>query len=141
MAGTGIGLTLASLEIQTRFSLPNEHTAISVTMNLFFRTAGGTIGLAQLAAVLESKVRSYINRLIASGAVSPSDGQAIISSLTSLGRGRGAQGIETLPPKLQDIVRAHMDMAPSGPSFLYCRVEGGNAVAAQDVESQATNIG
>ncbi|KAF9510792.1 hypothetical protein BS47DRAFT_1406808 [Hydnum rufescens UP504] len=106
MTGAGIGLTIASLEIQSRFALPNEHTAVSVTMNLFFRTAGGTIGLAQMAAVLESKIRSYINKLITSGAVSPSDGLAIISSLASLGRGADGQGIETLPPKLQDIVRA-----------------------------------
>jgi hypothetical protein len=35
MTGAGIGLTIASLEIQSRFALPNEHTAVSVTMNLF----------------------------------------------------------------------------------------------------------
>ena len=83
-----------------------SHLYVALTYGLQFRTAGGTIGLAQLAAVLESKLRSYINNVIRSGAVSPSDGLAILNSLSSLGRGSGNNGIETLPPNLQAIVRA-----------------------------------
>jgi len=35
MAGAGVGLTIATLDIQSRFLLPPEQNAVSTTMNLF----------------------------------------------------------------------------------------------------------
>ena len=35
MAGAGIGLTIATLDVQSRFLLPPEQNAVSTTMNLF----------------------------------------------------------------------------------------------------------
>lgn len=35
MAGTGIGLSMGMLEMQSRFLLPKEQNAVSTTMNLF----------------------------------------------------------------------------------------------------------
>ncbi|KAG9000747.1 hypothetical protein FRB95_009498 [Tulasnella sp. JGI-2019a] len=61
VTGVGIGLSFAPLSLQARYSLPVSRIAVVVSMNLFFRTAGGTIGLTQLATVLNSKVKTYIN--------------------------------------------------------------------------------
>jgi len=104
MCGVGIGATFGTAEMVARFALANEHTAISVTMCLFFRFAGGTIGLAQQSAVLESKVHSYISNLVKTGQLSLSDVMAIINSLSSLGR-KESEGIEQLPPHLRSVVQ------------------------------------
>ena len=91
------------LSIHARFSQPDDRVAIVVASNLFFRTAGGTIALAQLAAVLNAKVRSDITNLIYSGALSLEEVEAIgakSSSIDSLG------GINNLPPAVQQFVKA-----------------------------------
>ncbi|KAG8935917.1 hypothetical protein FRC03_000609 [Tulasnella sp. 419] len=70
LTGAGVGLTFAPLALQARFSQPENRIAVVIAMNLFFRTAGGTLGLAQLATVLNSKVVSYIK----DGLTSPDSG-------------------------------------------------------------------
>lgn len=78
-AGIGIGLTFAPLTLQARFSQPVNLAATVVSMNMFFRTAGGTIGLAQLSAVLNTKVKSYITAVVSDPnyPLTPSERQAI----------------------------------------------------------------
>ena len=101
--GAGVGMGFGPLAIHARFLQPEDRVAIVVASNLFFRTAGGTIGLAQLAAVLNAKVRAEITSLIYSGALSLQDVQAIgeqSSSINSLG------GINNLPPAVQQYVKA-----------------------------------
>ena len=71
---------------------------------LQFRFAGGTIGLAQQSAVLESKVRSYISDLVRTNQLSLSDAMTIATGLGSLGR-TGDGGIEQLPPHLRTLVQ------------------------------------
>lgn len=90
------------LSIHARFSQPEDRVAVVVASNLFFRSLGGTIGLAQLAAVLNAKVRSEITSLIYSGALSLEDMQAVgnSKSIDSLG------GINSLPPAVQQLVKA-----------------------------------
>ena len=91
------------LSIHARFSQPEDRVAIVVASNLFFRTAGGTIALAQLAAVLNARVRAGITSLIYSGVLSLQDVQAIgekSSSIDSLG------GINNLPPDVRQYVKA-----------------------------------
>jgi len=106
MAGAGIGLTIATLDVQSRFLLPPEQNAVSTTMNLFFRIAGGTVGLAQLSTVLESKLRSYILGLIKSGKLSVDDALKIAQGLTATGGHQSASpGIANLPPHLQQVVK------------------------------------
>jgi len=106
MAGAGIGLTIATLDVQSRFLLPPEQNAVSTTMNLFFRTAGGTVGLAQLSTVLESKLRSYIFGLVDSGKLSVDDALKIAQGLTSTGGHQSASpGIADLPPHLQQVIK------------------------------------
>ncbi len=103
MCGVGVGMGFAPLSIHARFSQPEDRVAIVVASNLFFRTAGGTIGLAQLAAVLNAKVRAEITSLIYSGTLSLEDVRAFgekSSSIDSLG------GINNLPPALQQGVKA-----------------------------------
>ncbi|KAF8306383.1 MFS general substrate transporter, partial [Clavulina sp. PMI_390] len=73
MCGAGVGFSMGTLEVQSRFLLPKEQNSLLTTMHLFFRTAGGTIGLAQLSAVLQSKLRSYIQGLVKSGSLSVQD--------------------------------------------------------------------
>jgi hypothetical protein len=47
LTGIGVGITFGPLSYQARYSQPEERVAVVVATNLFFRTAGGTIGLAQ----------------------------------------------------------------------------------------------
>jgi hypothetical protein len=101
MCGAGIGMGFGPLSIHARFSQAEDRVAIVVASNLFFRTAGGTIGLAQLAAVLNARVRARITSLIYSGAISPGDLQAMgANSINSLG------GINNLPPTVRQYVKA-----------------------------------
>jgi len=102
MCGAGVGMTFGPLSIHARFLQPEDRVAIVVASNLFFRAAGGTIGLAQLAAVLNAKVRADITSLVYSGALSLADLQAIgekSSSIDSLG------GINNLPPTVREYVK------------------------------------
>ncbi|KAG8908455.1 hypothetical protein FRC01_007370 [Tulasnella sp. 417] len=104
LTGVGIGLTFAPLVLQARYCQPAERIAVVVSMNLFFRTAGGTIGLAQLSAVLDSKVKSYIYALVNTpGALSSSQ----LSSLGSI-FGSSLNSVDTilsLPPEARQIVQ------------------------------------
>ncbi|KAG8899769.1 hypothetical protein FRB99_006452 [Tulasnella sp. 403] len=108
LTGAGIGLTFAPLALQARFSQPFSRTALVVSMNLFFRTAGGTIGLAQLSAILDSKVRGYITALVAQpvdapGALTPAQRMELNGlfgqSLNSI------QGIYSLDPATLTVVQ------------------------------------
>ena len=103
MCGAGVGMGFGPISIHARFSQPEDRVAIVVASNLFFRTAGGTIGLAQLAAVLNAKVRAEITSLVYSGALSLEEVRAIgekSSSIDSLG------GINNLPPTVRQFVKA-----------------------------------
>jgi hypothetical protein len=103
MCGVGVGMGFGPLSVHARFSQPDDRVAVVVASNLFFRTAGGTIGLAQLAAVLNAKVRNEITSLIYSGALSLEEMRAIgekSSSIDSLG------GINNLPPAVRQFVKA-----------------------------------
>lgn len=106
MAGAGIGMSIGMTEMQARFLLPKQQNAVSTTMSLFFRTAGGTIGLAQLSAVLETKLRSYITGLVHSGKLSADDALTIAQSLSSTGGDQSSgPGIRQLSPALEQVVK------------------------------------
>jgi len=102
LCGVGVGMTFGPLAIHARFSQPNDRVAIVVGLNLFFRTFGGTVGLAQCSAVLNAKVRSIILGLVTSGKFSPNELQQLaalggtIDSLTD---------ITNLPADLANAVR------------------------------------
>lgn len=74
-----------------------------VATNLFFRTLGGTVGLAQLSAVMYSRVRRYINQQIYTGAISIADAIRISSSLSSVGSEASGSGINALPEPLKTV--------------------------------------
>ncbi|KAG9217539.1 hypothetical protein CCMSSC00406_0008466 [Pleurotus cornucopiae] len=97
LAGVGIGVAIGPLAIHARFSQPVERLAI-------FRSLGGTIGLAQCAAVLNAKVRVYLQDAVASGAVSAEHAAALASISGSGGLG-SIQEIDILPPDVQELVR------------------------------------
>jgi len=103
MCGAGVGMNFGPLAIHARFLQPEDRVAVVMASNLFFRTAGGAIGLAQLAAVLNARVRAEITSLIYSGTLSLEDMRAIgekSSSIDSLG------GINNLPPAVRQYVKA-----------------------------------
>jgi hypothetical protein len=81
-----------------------DSSLLSLPFWLQFRSLGGTVGLAQCAAVLNSKVKSSLDGAIASGAISPSDAIALASAsahggLTSL------QSLGALPEEVQVLVK------------------------------------
>ncbi|EKM54394.1 uncharacterized protein PHACADRAFT_258207 [Phanerochaete carnosa HHB-10118-sp] len=103
MAGAGTGMVFAPLAVQARFAQPADRNAIVSALSLFFRSFGGTVGLAQCAAVLNGKVNSYIRHLIADGTISPSQAAAIAAaSSTGLD---SLDSINSLPPQVQSLVR------------------------------------
>ncbi|KAL4262088.1 Major facilitator superfamily (MFS) profile domain-containing protein [Pleurotus pulmonarius] len=104
LAGVGIGVAIGPLAIHARFSQPAERLAIVSAMLLFFRSFGGTIGLAQCAAVLNAKVRDYLQDAVESGAVS-AEHAATLASIASSGGLSSVHEIDILPPDVQDLVR------------------------------------
>ncbi|KIO33678.1 hypothetical protein M407DRAFT_231873 [Tulasnella calospora MUT 4182] len=102
--GLAIGLTFGPLALHARFSQPTSRVAAVVSMNLFFRTAGGTIGLAQLSAVLESKVKSYLANL---GSAVEALSETDKSALESLSGGSldSVDSILNLPPDVRNLVQ------------------------------------
>ena len=65
-----------------------------------FQSFGGTIGLAQAGAVLNSKVASYLKNLVVTGQISLSDAAILSgSSANSIG------AINALPPALHSAVQ------------------------------------
>ncbi|KAF8298352.1 hypothetical protein DL93DRAFT_2091256 [Clavulina sp. PMI_390] len=45
MCGAGIGFSMGTLEVQSRFLLPKDQNSLLTTMHISSRTAGGMIGL------------------------------------------------------------------------------------------------
>jgi len=68
-----------------------------------FRNLGGTVGLAQLSAILESKIRGYIRELLTRGELTSKDAEIIFSSLNTVS-GRSGGGLNDLPNGLRNIV-------------------------------------
>lgn len=103
MTGAGVGMGFGPLSYQARFSQPEDRTAIVVATNLFFRTAGGVVGLAQLSAVMYSRVRTFIYDAVFSGRITPLQALQISQALSSVG-GTEAGGILSLPDALRQVV-------------------------------------
>ncbi|KAF9237186.1 MFS general substrate transporter [Melanogaster broomeanus] len=103
MAGVGVGLTASPLVIQARFTKP-DHVAIVNAMLLFFRSLGGTVGLAQCFTVMNAKVNSYILNQVSTGALSGSD----LASLVGLLESGGLSSVTTLdglPTAVDTVIR------------------------------------
>lgn len=102
VSGAGVGLGFGPISYQARFSQPEDRVAVVVASNLFFRNAGGTIGLAQLSAVMYSKVRSYISHQVYAGNITPAQAGQIAQALGSV---RTLQGDNTnLPDELKTVI-------------------------------------
>ncbi|KZV65617.1 MFS general substrate transporter [Peniophora sp. CONT] len=100
MAGAGVGLSFAPAAVHARFAQPSNRVAIVSAYQRFFQSFGGTIGLAQAAAVLNSKVSSYLKNLVVTGQISPADAATLSgSSASSVG------SINSLPPALHSAVQ------------------------------------
>ncbi|VDC04510.1 unnamed protein product [Peniophora sp. CBMAI 1063] len=111
MAGAGVGLSFAPAAVHARFAQPANRVAIVSAYQRFFQSFGGTIGLAQAAAVLNSKVASYLKNLVVTGQISPADAATLSgSSATSIG------AINSLPPALHTAVQ---DAFRSGTRWLF----------------------
>ncbi|EGO25454.1 hypothetical protein SERLADRAFT_465639 [Serpula lacrymans var. lacrymans S7.9] len=104
MSGVGVGLTAGSLAVHARFSQPTNRVAIVNALTLFFRSLGGTVGLAQCAAVMNAKVTRYLTAQIRSGTLSASD----ISALAAASANGGLDSLQSLgglPTNVQNVVR------------------------------------
>ncbi|ESK97112.1 mfs multidrug transporter [Moniliophthora roreri MCA 2997] len=101
MAGVGCGLTIGSLNVHARFSQPPERVAIVSALILFFRSLGGTVGLAQCGAVLNARVKGFIVNAVLSGQTGGVNIE--FGSANSLG---SLEGIGALPESIQTIIRS-----------------------------------
>ncbi|KAG8948255.1 hypothetical protein FRC04_009893 [Tulasnella sp. 424] len=99
ITGIGLGLSFGPLMIQARYCQPSNRVATVVSMNNFFRTAGGTIGLAQLSAVLDTQVKNHITHLASSS------GDLTPEQIASLGSLDSVQNILSLDPSVRAIVQ------------------------------------
>lgn len=98
VTGIGLGLSFGPLMLQARYCQPSSRVATVVSMNNFFRTAGGTIGLAQLSAVLDTQVKNHVKDLASSGSLTPEQ----IASLSSLD---SVHNILALDPSIRSLVQ------------------------------------
>ncbi|KAF7363342.1 MFS domain-containing protein [Mycena sanguinolenta] len=103
MVGVGVGMEIGPLAIQARFTLPEDKIAVVTGLNLFFRSLGGTIGLAQCAAVLSSKVTSFLVSAAESGAIPPQYLSSLSNANTNL---NSITSIDQLPDDIQALVRS-----------------------------------
>ncbi|KAK7472826.1 hypothetical protein VKT23_000933 [Stygiomarasmius scandens] len=103
MTGVGCGLTIGSVNVQARFTHSPERVAIISALILFFRSLGGTVGLAQCAAVLNARVTRYITDAAISGTMSASDARSLASA--SAGSLDSLQDINNLSSGVQTVIR------------------------------------
>ncbi|KAG8948254.1 hypothetical protein FRC04_009892 [Tulasnella sp. 424] len=99
ITGIGLGLSLGPLMIQACYCQPINRVATVVSMNNFFRTAGGTIGLARLSAVLNTQVKNHIKHLASSS------GDLTPEQIASLGSLDSVQNILSLDPSIRAIMQ------------------------------------
>lgn len=106
MCGVGVGMTFGPLAIHARFSQPEERVAIVVALNLFFRSLGGTVGLAQCSTVMNAKVKQYFTSLPASAFADLQNSNST-NTLTGINAQSLAslQTIQDLPPSIQELVK------------------------------------
>ncbi|KAL0952930.1 hypothetical protein HGRIS_007143 [Hohenbuehelia grisea] len=83
---------------------PDERLAIVSAMILFARSLGGTVGLAQCAAVLNAKVRNTLASAVTSGVIDPSDAAALASAAGHGGLS-SVHSIEDLPEAAKTLVQ------------------------------------
>ncbi|KAI0789133.1 major facilitator superfamily domain-containing protein [Abortiporus biennis] len=106
MAGVGVGLSMGPLAVHARFSQPEHRVAVVSGLSLFFRSLGGTVGLAQCGAILNAKVQHYISKALSSSSISPSDAQSISSLTSSSSGGISSIGsISSLSPAAQSVIQ------------------------------------
>ncbi|KAH7909170.1 MFS general substrate transporter [Hygrophoropsis aurantiaca] len=103
VTGAGVGFTAGPLVVQGRFSKPNRVATVNALM-LFFRSLGGTVGLAQCFTVMNAKVNSYTLAQIRSGTLS-GETLDILTALFQSGGLTSLQTLEGFPSEVQDIVR------------------------------------
>ncbi|KAI5119614.1 hypothetical protein M0805_007878 [Coniferiporia weirii] len=103
LSGVGVGATFGPLAIHARFSQPEGRVAVVTSLNLFFRTLGGTVGLAQCSTVLNAKIRAFFSSLPES-TLAQLQGAGGITSLSSGGLS-SLQSISALPEDVQVLVR------------------------------------
>jgi MFS family permease len=95
VVGVGVGATMQNLLLATQNAVPYDHIGVATSVTTFFRTLGGTVGIAVLGAVLATRVQ---------------DG--VVSGLAAAGLPPGAAGsgsslaIDGLPADVAVVVRA-----------------------------------
>jgi MFS family permease len=60
--GAGLGLTMLTLLIAVQHAVPRSQLGITTSLNQFFRSIGGAIGVALLGAVLASSLAASLHR-------------------------------------------------------------------------------
>jgi hypothetical protein len=102
LVGFSCGTVIISSAIQLRFTHKSDEVATIVALNILFRTFGGTVGLAQMGAVLNAKSRSYITQAASSGQYSMADIQQAAAALSS------EASIASLPANVGNLVKTAM---------------------------------
>lgn len=102
LVGLSCGIVIISSAIQLRFTHRADEVATIVSLSMFFRTLGGTVGLAQMGAVLNAKARTYIASAASSGQYSLQDISQAASALAS------DSLIQSLPADIGNLVKSAM---------------------------------
>jgi EmrB/QacA subfamily drug resistance transporter len=61
MIGAGLGLTMLTLLIAVQQAVPRAQLGIATSLNQFFRSIGGAVGVAIMGTVLSAGLTSYLN--------------------------------------------------------------------------------
>jgi EmrB/QacA subfamily drug resistance transporter len=96
--GLGLGMTMQVLILAVQNTTPMRDMGIATSAASFFRSMGGSVGVAMFGAILTSRLTAALPRLLAAHHVPASGG----SALSHLGT---PQAIGALPEPVRSVVR------------------------------------
>lgn len=95
--GVGLGFTMLTLLIAVQHAVPRQQLGIATSLNQFFRSIGGAIGVALLGAVLSTSLAAHLHRQL------PREQAAALTEDPSALVDRRAQ--LAVPPEVLDVLQ------------------------------------
>jgi hypothetical protein len=83
VVGAGIGLVMQVLVLAVQNAVPRRHLGTATSAAQFFRSIGGTVGVATFGALVNARPASRLAGLDLPGGIDP---QALLSSPTEIAR-------------------------------------------------------
>jgi hypothetical protein len=109
ITGVGIGLVMQVMVVATQNSVARAYLGVATSTLSFFRSVGGSFGVALFGAVFNARLRAELARALP---------ETSIAALHSASGARGFRSIQSLPPSIREEYAASFARA-LGTTFLY----------------------